>query len=65
LMRRFLHKQLPQLAEQYRHRFTDFEIRGGRLHFTGNPATRLPLLCTRRSRERMKDIERTSLLFAH
>lgn len=64
LMRQFFHERLPQLVEQHRHRFPDFEIRGERLYFTGNPATRLPLLCTRRSRGRMKDIERSALLFA-
>ena len=64
LMRRFFLERLPQLVEQHGHRFPDFEIRGERLYFTGNPATRLPLLCTRRSRERMKDIERSALLFA-
>ena len=64
LMRQFYHERLPQLAEQHRHRFPDFEIRGERLYFTGNPATRQPLLCTRRSRKRMKDIERSALLFA-
>lgn len=64
LMRCFFHERLPQLIEQHRHHFPDFEIRGERLYFTGNPATRLPLLCTRRSRGRMKDIERSALLFA-
>lgn len=64
LMRQFFHERLPKLIEQHRHRFPDFEIRGERLYFTGNPTTRLPLLCTHRSRKRMKDIERSTLLFA-
>ena len=64
LMRQFFHERLSKLAEQHRHRFADFEIRNKRLYFTGNPATRLPLLCTCRSRKRMKDIERSALLFA-
>ncbi len=64
LMRSFFLERLPQLLERHRHRFPDFEIRNNRLYFTGNPAAKLPLLCTRRHRERMKDIERSALLFA-
>ena len=64
LMLSFFRERLPQLFERHRHRFTDFEVLDNRLHFTGNPAARLPLLCTRRSRERMKNIERSALLFA-
>lgn len=64
LMLRFFLERLPQLVEQHGHRFPDFEIRGERLYFTGNPTTRLPLLSTRRSRKRMKDIVRSALLFA-
>ena len=63
-MRQFFHERLPKLIDQHRHRFPDFEIRGERLYFTGNPTTRQPLLCTRRNRKRMKDIERSALLFA-
>lgn len=64
LMRSFFLERLPQLFDKHRHRFPDFEIRANRLYFTGNPAAKLPLLCTRRHRERMKDIERSALLFA-
>ena len=66
LMRGFFLERLPQLLEKHRHRFSDFEVRDNRLYFTGTPATKLPLLCTRRSRSRrrMKDIERAALLFA-
>ena len=64
LMRGFFLERLPQLLEKHRHRFSDFEVRDSRLYFTGTPATKLPLLCTRRRRRRMKDIERSALLFA-
>ena len=64
LVRLFLQERLPWLLATHSHRLTDFEIRGNRLYFIGNPSTRLPLLCTRHHRQRMKDIEREALLFA-
>ena len=44
--------------------FPDFPVIDGKLRFTGNPAARLPLLSIRRPREKMKDLERSALLFA-
>lgn len=64
LMRRFFSERLPRLQQTCQHRFPDFEVREGRLYFTGNPAARQPLLSRRRHRYRMKDIERATLLFA-
>ena len=64
LLRRFYSERLPRLLAQHRHHFPDFAARDGRLYFTGNPATRLPMLSVRRQRNRMKDLERAALLFA-
>ena len=64
LMRQFINERLPQLFGKHRHRFPAFEIRDERLYFTGNPDTKLPLRCTRRSCQHMKDIENSALLFA-
>ena len=64
LMRRFFSERLPKLQQADCVLFPDFEVREGRLYFTGNPAAKLPLLSRRRHRHRMKDIERAALLFA-
>lgn len=64
LMRLFYSERLPRLLEQHRHHFPDFEVRDGKLYFTGNPAARLPLLSVRRPRMSMKDLERAALLLA-
>ena len=63
-LRRFYCERLPRLLEQHHGHFPDFPVRNGRLFFTGNPSARLPMLCVRRPRNRMKDIERAALLFA-
>ena len=63
-MRLFYSERLPRLLEQHRHHFPDFEVRDGKLYFTGNPAARLPLLSVRRPRMSMKDLERAALLLA-
>lgn len=66
LMRRFFRERLPRLQQDCKHRFPDFEVQDARLYYTGSPTTKLPLLSCRRKRyrSRMKDIERSALLFA-
>ena len=66
LMRQFFRERLPRLQQSCSHHFPDFVVKDARLYYTGNPTARLPLLSCRRKRyrERMKDIERSALLFA-
>ena len=63
-LRAFYRERLPRLLEQHRLHFPDFPVKDGKLYFTGNPSTKLPILSVRQQRNAMKDLERAALLFA-